>query len=146
MSVNQALELLQAQHVGMLATQSRDMPGYPFGSMVPYSLSAQYYPVMLISNIAQHYLNIQAIAKVSLLVVESGVADVQAAQRLTWVADAQPISENDTQTMEQHYQRFPSVRDYHQTLGFCFYQLIPVRICHIAGFGKIHWYDQQQWV
>lgn len=141
-----ANNLLITNTIGFLSTHSSEMPGYPFTSVVPYSLDDQQCPVILISNIAQHYHNIRMLPKVSLLVLASDCDDVQAAKRLTWIADAQPVAQDDHVTIDQYYRRFPLSRDYHNTLGFHFFRLLPVRICYIAGFGKIHWYEANQWM
>lgn len=140
-----AQELLRTNSSGVLSTHSQEMQGYPFGSVVPYCLDGQGLPIILISHIAQHYHNIQAIPKVSLLVLERGSEDVQMARRLTWVADAQPLTAQEEDTIDQYYQAFPASHNYHKTLGFHFFRLVPVRICYIAGFGRIHWYDAKQW-
>jgi putative heme iron utilization protein len=137
----EAKELLRTGYWGALATQSKEMPGYPFGSVVPYCLDRNGYPVILISNIAQHYHNIQVSSKISLLVLAHDERDVQKAGRLTWIADAQKIDVEDTDTIGRYYQFFPKSRDYHQTHGFYFYRLHPVRVRYIGGFGKIHWLD-----
>ena len=50
-------------------------------------------PLILISRIAQHTHNLQKDPRCSLLVGERGAQDVQAAGRLTLLAEARPISE-----------------------------------------------------
>src|SRR2546422_11285714 len=67
-----------------------DLPGYPFGSIVPYCADEQCRPIIYISHIAQHTKNILADARVSLTVVERNVEsdDVQARGRITCVANA----------------------------------------------------------
>lgn len=140
-----AQELLRTNNSGVLSTHSQEIPGYPFGSIVPYCLDERGLPIILISNIAQHYHNIQATPKVSLSVLEKSCEDVQMARRLTWVADAQPLTLEDEGSIDKYYQAFPTSHNYHKTLGFHFFRLAPVRICYIAGFGRIHWYDVNQW-
>lgn len=56
-----ARELLLKEYRGALATQSKAMPGFPFGSVVPYCLDEQGRPLILISRIAQHTHNLQKI-------------------------------------------------------------------------------------
>ena len=72
----------------MLSTHSQAMPGFPFGSVVPYCLDANGWPLILISRIAQHTKNLQADPRCSLLVAERGAEDVQATGRLTLLAEA----------------------------------------------------------
>lgn len=54
-----ARELLLKEYRGVLSTLSKAMPGFPFGSVVPYCLDEQGRPLILISRIAQHTHNLQ---------------------------------------------------------------------------------------
>lgn len=54
-----ARELLLKEYRGVLSTHSKSMPGFPFGSVVPYCLDEQGRPLILISRIAQHTHNLQ---------------------------------------------------------------------------------------
>lgn len=139
-----ARELLLKEYQGVLSTQSRAMPGYPFGSVVPYCLDAQGRPLILISRIAQHTRNLQQDGRCSLLVGERGADDVQAAGRLTLLADARQL--DDPAQIEaaasRYFEYFPDARDYHKTHDFDFWCLQPVRARYIGGFGAIHWLDQ----
>ena len=134
-----AKEFLRSETSGVLSTQSRVLDGYPFGSVVPYCLDTDGYPVILISHIAQHTRNIEKNSKVSLTVTEAGVDDVQTGARLTWVGDAEKTSDPDS--ISRYYRFFPESRDYHKTHNFEFYRIIPVRSRYIGGFGDIHWLE-----
>ena len=136
--------LLATNYYGVLATQSKEVQGYPFGSVVPYCLDADGWPIILLSHLAQHYQNIQADPKVSLLVLASGCDDPQTAKRVTWVADAVPIATDNEAIIGRYYRFFPQLTDYHTTLGFKFFRLLPVRALYIAGFGKIRWYKKSE--
>ena len=139
-----ARELLLKEYQGVLSTQSRAMPGYPFGSVVPYCLDAQGWPLILISRIAQHTRNLQQDPRCSLLVGERDAADIQAAGRLTLLADAQQLQapEQIEAAASRYFEYFPDARDYHKTHDFDFWTLRPVRARYIGGFGAIHWLDQ----
>ncbi len=128
---------------GILSTHSVEVPGYPFGSVVPYALDRQGLPIILISRIAQHTKNIQANPKVSLTITQPGTDDIQAAARLTYLADAVPISPDDEDTAAHYYAYFPQSQDYHKVHDFDFYRLEPVRARYIGGFGDIHWIAPQ---
>lgn len=84
-----ARELLLKEYRGALSTLSKAMPGFPFGSVVPYCLDAEGRPLILISRIAQHTHNLQKDPKCSLLVGEREADDVQAVGRLTYLAEAE---------------------------------------------------------
>jgi len=90
-AVKNARQLLLEEYRGVLSTHSRSMPGFPFGSAVPYCLDANGWPLLLISRIAQHTRNLQADNKCSLLVGERAAEDVQAAGRLTLLAEARQL-------------------------------------------------------
>lgn len=142
-AAKQARLLLLKEYRGVLSTHSKAMPGFPFGSVVPYCLDAHGHPLILISRIAQHTHNLKADGRCSLLVGERGAEDVQAAGRLTLLATAAPLEPADIDSAAQLYYRyFPESRDYHRAHDFDFWRLEPVRWRYIGGFGAIHWLDQ----
>ncbi|MGH8355403.1 MAG: HugZ family protein [Pseudomonas sp.] len=138
-----ARELLLKEYRGVLSTQSKAMPGFPFGSVVPYCLDAEGRPLILISRIAQHTHNLIADAKCSLLVSERGAEDIQAVGRLTLLAEARQITEGAAieAAAARYYRFFPSAQGYHNAHDFDFWVLEPVRWRYIGGFGAIHWLD-----
>ena len=137
---SEARVLLLQNCQGVLSTNSVEMPGYPFGSVVPYCLDETGNPVILISRIAQHTKNILADPKVSLITIEQDVDDIQTGGRLTWVSDVKVLQKNEAErVVERYYRYFPQARDYHKTHDFDFYRLELVRARYIGGFGKIHW-------
>ncbi len=141
----EARALLLENVEGILSTHSVDMPGYPFGSIVPYCLDQTGQPIILISTIAQHTKNILANPKMSLITTEKDVVDVQTGARLTLIADAQPLDGEDLeQAGQRYYEFFPQSRGYHKTHDFNFYRLEVVRARFIGGFGKIHWIESQK--
>lgn len=131
---------LRAQRHGVLATLSRATEGWPFGSVVPYALDAQAWPVILTSRLAEHTKNFTADPRVSLLVQEPG-ADVQAEARVTLLAKVVPV-ERDGPAQVRYLRYFPQAREYLQ-LDFDFYRLEPVTLRIVAGFGKIHWVSRE---
>ena len=143
-AVKNARQLLLKEYRGVLSTHSRSMPGFPFGSAVPYCLDANGWPLILISRIAQHTRNLQADGKCSLLVGERAAEDVQATGRLTLLAEArQLIDPSAIEVAAQRYYRyFPDARDYHRAHDFDFWVLQPVRWRYIGGFGAIHWLEE----
>lgn len=136
-----ARELLLKEYRGMLSTHSRALPGYPFGSVVPYCLDGEGLPLILISRIAQHTRNLQVDPRCCLLIGEREAVDVQAAGRLSLVGDARQLQDQAaiTEAAEVYYRCFPAARDYHRTHDFDFWRLEPVRWRFIGGFGAIHW-------
>ncbi len=135
----QARRLLLRAYHGVLSTHSVDAPGYPFGSVAPYCLDRAGQPVILISRIAQHTKNIKSNPKVSLIVADDAADDVQAAARLTLLADAVRLADGCEAMAARYYEYFPRSRDYHATHDFDFYRLVLARARYIGGFGEIHW-------
>ncbi|QVM97681.1 HugZ family protein [Pseudomonas sp. SORT22] len=142
-AATQARELLLKEYRGVLSTHSKSMPGFPFGSVVPYCLDADGNPLILISRIAQHTHNLQKDPKCSLLVGERDAEDVQAVGRLTVLAEAQQLVETEAveAAAERYYRYFPESANYHKAHDFDFWVLKPVRHRYIGGFGAIHWID-----
>ena len=139
-----ARELLLKEYRGVLSTHSKAMPGFPFGSVVPYCLDAQGYPLILISRIAQHTHNLKQDGKCSLLVGERGAEDVQAVGRLTLLAEARQLhgEAQIAAAAQRYYRYFPDSQNHHRVHDFDFWVLAPVRWRYIGGFGAIHWLDQ----
>ncbi len=135
----EARALLVEGRAGVLSTHSAEVPGYPFGSVTPYCLDRAGRPVLLISSIAQHTKNIVVDPRVSLTVLAAGATDVQAAGRLTYLADVAPLAGDEADVPERYYRYFPASRGYHGTHDFSFYVLEPVRLRYIGGFGNIRW-------
>lgn len=141
-SGNAARSLMMSEYQGILSTLSVEARGYPFGSVTPYCFDRQGRPVILVSRIAQHTKNILADPKVSLIVMEREVDDIQANGRVTYLGEARQIPGDDTETMERYYRFFPDARDYHKTHDFDFYCLEFYRVRFIGGFGKIYWVER----
>ncbi|VVN55287.1 hypothetical protein PS685_01837 [Pseudomonas fluorescens] len=139
-----ARELLLKEYRGALATQSKAMPGFPFGSVVPYCLDELGRPLILISRIAQHTHNLRKDPKCSLMVGERGAEEVQAVGRLTVLAEAVQLSDPAAieAAAERYYRYFPEAKGYDTAHDFDFWVLNPVRHRYIGGFGAIHWLDQ----
>ena len=142
-ALKHARERLLKEYQGVLSTHSKAMPGFPFGSAVPYCLDAQGRPLLLISRIAQHTHNLIADAHCSLLIGERNSVDVQAAGRLTLLARARQLVEAQEvrEAAARYYRYFPKAEHYHKAHDFDFWVLEPVRWRFIAGFGSIHWLD-----
>jgi putative heme iron utilization protein len=143
-----ARELFLKHSSGVLSTISVDLPGYPFGSVTPYCVDDHCRPVIYISHIAQHTKNILADARVSLTVVENNADsdDVQAQGRVTCIANARPISHDETYVSDRYFRYFPSARQFEQTHDFSFFRLELVRIRFIAGFGQIYWVEADEFM
>src|SRR5271166_6029420 len=70
-----ARTLIHLGRVGSLSTMSRKLPGFPFGSVMPYALDDAGRPLFLVSTMAMHTQNLLEDARASLLVTQSESAD-----------------------------------------------------------------------
>ncbi|MBI4815283.1 MAG: pyridoxamine 5'-phosphate oxidase family protein [Deltaproteobacteria bacterium] len=140
-AVAEADELLHRARFGTLCTASLREEGWPFGSIVPYTVDSSGRPLVLLAGIAEHTRNLLAEPRVSLLVHErADDGDVQSRGRLTIMARAARLDESQTTEARARYlARVPQAVTYFETHDFEFYALEPHRLRYIGGFGKIHW-------
>ncbi|PLY15407.1 MAG: hypothetical protein C0631_07225 [Sedimenticola sp.] len=134
-----ARQLLSGSFSGILSTHSLEMPGYPFGSLLPYSLGPDGWPVLLMSHLSKHTRNVEAVPQCSLTLVEKGGGDIQTLMRLTCLGDLRAAEVIDPAATERHFRYFPDSRDYYQQLNFRFYQFQPQRFYCVGGFGAARW-------
>lgn len=133
------INLLHSATASTLATQSLQMPGYPYATVVPNVLDEQHRPILLISALAEHTKNLLADSKVSISITESGVANVQDGQRLTLVGDAERFEPS--KELVARYQRYVPAAEQYLQLDFMFFRIIPKRLRYIGGVGKMGWVE-----
>lgn len=135
-TADEARRYLRAHSFGVLSTHSRSVPGYPFGSVVPFVCDARVRPVALISGLAEHTRSLHADPRASLIVHDFSIAD-QAGPRLTVIGDAAPCEEEDAAA---RYLRFFPEAERLLSLGdFGFWRIEPRQALFIRGFGRIDW-------
>jgi putative heme iron utilization protein len=143
-TLDTALHLLHSQAAGALATQSAQLPGYPFATALPYVPDEVHRPVFLLSTLAEHTKNLQADPHASLLVTVAGNADVLESARMTLVGDAVPIEASDA--LKRRYLRYRPEAEQYLSLGdFMFVALDPVRCRYIGGFAQMGWLEAAEW-
>lgn len=135
------LNLLHSAPASTLATQSIQMPGYPYATVVPNVLDEQHRPILLISALAEHTKNLLADPKVSISVNESGITNVQDGQRLTLVGDAERFEPG--QALITRYLRYVPAAEQYLTLEFMFFRILPKRLRYIGGVGKMGWVEAE---
>lgn len=133
--------LLVQQSFGVLSTHSREVEGYPHGSLTPFCLDYEENPILLISEIAQHTRNIRHDPRVSLTVFDIRSPDIQANPRLTLLADATAVKEEESEVRRRYQRYFPGSEANFEAHDFEFYRLSPLRCHYVGGFGKVHWLD-----
>jgi putative heme iron utilization protein len=133
-----ARQVLAGAFHGVLATHSLDLPGYPFGSVVPYVLDGEGLPLLLLSRLSQHTKNLDADRRCGLTVVEAGEGDVQQRGRLSAVGDVSPGGAD--ADAERYFRYFPQTRMYFEQLDFHFHRFTPRRFHWNGGFATARWF------
>ena len=149
---SQVKNFVAANRLGMLATtlhqktQSK-LPGYPFGSVVPYDVDPNGQVIILISRLAEHFKNIAADPRASLLVIDQyGLGDAQQFARATLVGEFTPVHKDDLDHITQSYwARFPEAPERSIAHDFEFFALAPKSIRWIGGFGDIRWINSAEY-
>lgn len=138
------IPLLHKTPYGVLATQSTQMPGYPFASILPFILDEGHCPVFLISALAEHTKNLMADHRASFLVSSPNGENVLTGVRLTLVGDVQRVDVS--QELVARYLRYqPDAKRYLELGDFAFFRLTPKRARYVAGFGEMGWMEEGEW-
>ena len=77
--------------LGILSTISYEYIGFPFGSYVTYCVNFNGRPIIYISSIAEHTINLNKNKKCSLTIVKTNNKDIQASERLTLLCKSKKI-------------------------------------------------------
>lgn len=136
----QARAVARACRTATLATAMADGAGAPYASLVLVAFDLDAAPLLLISKLAEHTKNIEADSRVSLLCDgTAGFAEPLTGPRVTLMGRAE---KTDT---PRHRARFlgrhPSAAMYADFKDFAFYRMAVERAHIVAGFGRIHWFE-----
>lgn len=134
--------LLASRLNGVVSTHSLEYTGYPFGSVIPYVLSNDGLPLMLLSHLSQHTKNAEADARCGLTVFETGTGDIQQLERLSAIGDIERL--NAPGDSERYFRYFPQSRMYYGELGFRFYRFVPRRFHWNGGFATARWFGSDR--
>ena len=143
--ITAARQLLRGAFQGVLATHAEALPGYPLGSLVPYSLTPAGVPLLLLSHLAQHSRNLAQRREASLTLVDPAAADAQQQLRLCVVGDAEPVTAIDPALAARHFRYYPQARGYFEQLNFRFWQLQPAPSGYCAAARLRRRHDQLLW-
>jgi putative heme iron utilization protein len=124
-AVRAARALLAAESVGVLSTISVHRPGFPYGSVTPYALSARGAPVLLLSKLAAHTKNLLADPRASLFVGDRSAAeDPQAGARISLLGRVAPVAAEDQPDARARYLgAWPRAAEYLALGDFSFWRL-----------------------
>jgi heme oxygenase (biliverdin-IX-beta and delta-forming) len=130
--------------VGSLSTHSRKLPGFPFGSMMPFAVDHIGRPVFFISTMAMHTQNLQQDGRASLLITQPDVSgDPLASARLTLVGTAAvaPVEE----VRDLYLSRYENARYWQEYTDFAYYRLAVEGVYFIGGFGVMGWVAPEEY-
>jgi putative heme iron utilization protein len=142
-----ARTLMHIGRTGTLATVSRKHPGWPFGSVMPYSLDAQGRPTFLISSMAMHTQNIRADPRASLLVAQPGWdGDPLAGARVTVLGQVMLVPEADLEPIRAAYLlRYENAASWVHFDDFAFYRMTVMDVYYVGGFGAMGWVSAEEY-
>jgi len=138
-----AIHLLHASPHAVLATNSTQMPGYPYATAVPLVVDEAHRPLLLISALAEHTKNLLADGRASLAVSEPGQGNIQNAARLTLVGHFEPF-EPAPEILARYLRYQPDAGQYLQ-LDFMFFRMNVERTRYIGGVGRMGWLEPADW-
>lgn len=138
-----ARTLLYRQPTGYLSTLSKHQPGFPFGSVMPFALTALGDPLFLISKMAMHTQNLDRDPRTSLLVTDPSVlSNPLGSARVTLVGSASPVPEEELgSTREIYLASHESARYWVDYADFGFYRLTVESLYFVGGFGEMGWVE-----
>jgi putative heme iron utilization protein len=126
--------LLRATRAGTLGTLDRNT-GHPFASLVTVATDVDGSPVILTSRLSTHTANLEADARASILLAETGKGDPLAHPRLTVLgtfARIEPGSEDDARVRRRFLARHPKAELYAGFGDFAFWRMT-VASAHLNG-------------
>jgi putative heme iron utilization protein len=132
--------LLEAESVGLLSTTSVHRPGYPYGSLTPFALSARGMPLLLLSGLAAHTKNLLADPRACLFVGDRSAADDPlAGARVSLLGRAVHVDEPDARV--RYLARHPKAAAYFELRDFALWELVVEEARLISGFGSMRWLE-----
>ncbi|MFC3675182.1 HugZ family pyridoxamine 5'-phosphate oxidase [Ferrovibrio xuzhouensis] len=122
------------------ATLATSLAGAPYASLVLVAFDLDGAPLLLISRLADHTKNILADGRVSLLCDgTAGFAEPLTGPRASLQGRAEKT--DDPRHRARFLARQPSAEMYAGFGDFGFYRIAVERTHLVAGFGRIHWFD-----
>lgn len=135
-----ARTLLARESIGTLSTHSVRHPGWPFGSVMPYALTADGSPVFLISGMAIHTQNVLADPRASLLVMQSGnESDPLGMARVTLLGTVSRVDAVSDELRQAYLGRHPNAKHWIEYSDFGFFRLDVTQVYFVGGFGAMGW-------
>lgn len=143
----EALALVRRSNVCVISTLSKNLQGYPFGSVSPFMTDTQGRLIFYIADIAQHSRNLTQDTRVCATVFDAAhQGDQNEHGRVTVVGDATPIPDDEHEAELARYIRmYPEAETYTQAHDFQLWRMEVKRVRYIGGFGRIFWIEADEW-
>jgi len=133
--------LIRRRGTGALGTLSTGVDGWPYASLVVVAADHDGAPLLLISTLAEHTMNIAADPRVSLLLSDpvADATDPLTQARVTLIGEAHVTDA--VSHRARFLTRHPDAAQYADFSDFSFYRIEVARAHLVAGFGRITWVD-----
>jgi putative heme iron utilization protein len=128
-----AKELLRTTRAGALATLGRES-GAPFASLVNVATDLDGSPILLLSRLAAHTLDLEADPRASILLAQIGKGDPLAHPRLTVIGRAERVAE--PRIRRRFLARHPKSKLYADFADFSFWRLDFAQAHLNGGFAR----------
>lgn len=139
----QARLVARACRTASLSTAMADS-AHPYGSLVLVAFDHDAAPLLLISRLADHTKNILADSRVALLCDGTAhLAEPLTGPRVTLLGHAEKT--DDARHKARYLARHPAAEMYAGFADFAFYKIHVARAHIVAGFGRIHWFDDYRY-
>ncbi|CAN5533560.1 DUF2470 domain-containing protein [soil metagenome] len=131
-----------------LATVAREPEGTPFASVAPFGIDDAGRPILCISEMAEHTMNLRLDPRCSLLVsevVDEG-ADPLAAGRVTLLGSASVVPDHERDAAKDaHLAGNPHAAYYVDFGDFHLWRVQVDSIRFVGGYGRMSWVDASAW-
>ncbi|MEX1279670.1 MAG: DUF2470 domain-containing protein [Acidimicrobiia bacterium] len=132
-----ARTLVDVRRTATLSTLTE--AGYPYGSIVSYVADLEGAPVVLISELAEHTVNLKGDSRASLLVADpADEGDPLGQARLTLVGRMQLLDDPGA-LRDRYLDAHPYAAYYADFDDFGFWRLAVEQVRYVGGFGHMSW-------
>jgi putative heme iron utilization protein len=139
-----ARTLASLGRIGSLSTHSRKLPGFPFGSMMPFAVDELGRPTFFISSMAMHTQNLQQDARASLLITQPDVSgDPLGAARVTLLGAVTEAAAAEVRDL--YLSRYENAKYWQDYTDFAYYRLEVSGVYFIGGFGVMGWISAEDY-
>ncbi len=137
--VSDAIDLLHRATHCVLASNSSQLPGYPYATALPLVVDDSHFPIVLISALAEHTKNLLHDKRASLSVIDPGLTNIQNGARMTLIGQFEKYSPP-PEILARYLRYVPEAKDYLK-LDFMFFRMSVEHIRFIGGVGRMGWLD-----